>query len=187
MKLTKIDNIDKKIIETLQKNPSITHSQIAKNLERSQPAIGARIKKLSEKGVLATQIGVDFSKDLVSSSLNLVKIEMSITNPELVFDMVNSCPYIINALKLSGDYNIMIFMACSSLKRLDVILDKHFRNKDYVRKIKMDLITDFAAPFILPVDFTIENFDKPDELCGIESCPYCEKADLKNLKLKTTS
>ena len=52
MKLTKIDNIDKRIIETLQKNPSITHSQIAKNLERSQPAIGARIKKLSEKGIL---------------------------------------------------------------------------------------------------------------------------------------
>ena len=187
MKLTKIDDIDKRIIEILQNSPNITHSQIAKNLDRSQPAIGARIKKLSEKGVLATQIGVDFSKDLVSSSLNLVKIEMSITSPQIVFDMVDSCPYIINALKLSGDYNIMIFMACSSLKRLDIILDKHFRNKDNVRKIKMDIITDFAAPFILQVDFTIENFDKPDELCGIISCPYCEKADLKNSKLKTTS
>ena len=187
MKLTKIDNIDKRIIEILQKNPNITHSQIAKNLERSQPAIGARIKKLSEKGILATQIGVDFSKDLVSSSLNLVKIEMSITSPQIVFDMVDSCPYIINALKLSGDYNIMIFMACSSLKRLDIILDKHFINKDYVRKIKMDLITDFAAPFILPVDFTIENFDKPDELCNITSCPYCETADQKNIKLKSVS
>ena len=144
MKLTKIDDIDKRIIEILQKNPSITHSQIAKNLARSQPAIGARIKKLSEKGILATQIGVDFSKDLVSSSLNLVKIEMSITNPKVVFDMVNFCPYIINALKLSGDYNIMIFMACSSLKRLDIILDKHFRNKDYVRKIKK-LLSDKKA------------------------------------------
>ena len=187
MKLSKLDEIDKKIIETLQKNPSITHSQIAKNLERSQPAIGARIKKLSDKGILATQIGVDFSKDLVSSSLNLVKIEMSITQPQVVFDMVNFCPYIINALKLSGDYNIMIFMACSSLKRLDIILDKHFRNKEFVKKIKMDLITDFADPFILPVDFTIENFDKPDELCGIESCPDCEKADAKKTKLKSTS
>ncbi len=112
---------------------------------------------------------------------------MSITKPQIVFDMVNFCPYIINAIKLSGDYNIMIFMACSSLKRLDIILDKHFRNKDYVRKIKMDLITDFAAPFILPVDFTIENFDKPDELCAIESCPYCEKADSENIKIKSTS
>ncbi len=177
MKLTKIDAIDKKIIEILQKEPSITHSQIAKRLERSQPAIGARIKKLSEKGILATQIGVDFSKDLVSSSLNLVKIEIAITKPQTVFEMVKYCPYIINALKMSGDYNMMIFMACSSLKRLDVILDKHFRNKEYVKKIKMDLITDFAMPFILPVDFTIENFEKPDELCDISTCPFCESLE----------
>ena len=46
----------------LQDDPSITHSQIAKELSRSQPAIGARIKKLTEHGILATQIGVDFKK-----------------------------------------------------------------------------------------------------------------------------
>ena len=31
------------------------------------------------------------------------------------------------------------------------------------------------------------NFDKPDEICVIESCPYCEKADSKKIKLKSTS
>ena len=55
-----LDNIDKSIIALLQENPAITHSDIAKKLNRSQPAIGARIKKLNDKGILDTQIGVNF-------------------------------------------------------------------------------------------------------------------------------
>ncbi|MHA1618079.1 MAG: Lrp/AsnC family transcriptional regulator, partial [Promethearchaeota archaeon] len=74
--LSKLDDIDKSIIKILQDDPNITHSQIAKELSRSQPAIGARIKKLTEKGILATQIGVDFSNPEINSSLNLVKVEM---------------------------------------------------------------------------------------------------------------
>ncbi|MHA1521107.1 MAG: Lrp/AsnC family transcriptional regulator [Promethearchaeota archaeon] len=172
--LSKLDDIDKSIIKILQDDPNITHSQIAKELSRSQPAIGARIKKLTEKGILATQIGVDFSNPEINSSLNLVKVEMGTTRPEDVFAMTDACPYIINALKISGEYNIMMFMACSSLKRLDTILDRHFRNKDFVRKIRMDLITSYAHPFILPVNFNTENFDHPDDPCSETTCPSCE-------------
>lgn len=182
--ITKIDDIDKAIIDMLQKNPSITHSQIAKELDRSQPAIGARIKKLTESGILATQIGVDFSNPDVNSVLNLVKVEMTTTNPEDVFALSKVCPYIINALKMSGEYNILMFMACSSLKRLDTILDRHFRNKEYVRKIRMDLITSYAHPLILPVDFTAENFENPDDPCNVTTCPHCE-AILAKHKSKT--
>lgn len=174
--LSKIDDIDKSIIKMLQEDPGITHSQIAKELDRSQPAIGARIKKLMEKGILATQIGVDFSNPEINSTLNLVKVEMTTTRPEDVFSMAEVCPYIINSLKISGEYNILMFMACSSLKRLDTIIDRHFRNKEYVRKIRMDLITNFAHPFILPVNFNAENFEKPDDPCSVSTCPHCETA-----------
>jgi Lrp/AsnC family transcriptional regulator, leucine-responsive regulatory protein len=183
MSLSKLDDIDKSIIRILQKDPSVTHSQIAKELDRSQPAIGARIKKLSEKGILATQIGVDFSNPEISASLNLVKVEMTTTRPEEVFEMAKVCPYIINTLKISGEYNILMFMACSSLKRLDMILDRHFRNKEHVRRIRMDLITSYSLPFILPVNFNSENFERPDDPCGENSCPHCEvRATVKSKK-----
>ncbi|TFH31180.1 MAG: Lrp/AsnC family transcriptional regulator [Promethearchaeota archaeon] len=172
--MKKLDDIDKSIIKILQGDPGITHSQIAKELDRSQPAIGARIKKLMDKGILATQVGVDFSNPEINSALNLVKVEMGTTRPEDVFAMAEVCPYIINALKISGEYNILLFMACSSLKRLDTILDRHFRNKDFVRKIRMDLITSYAHPFILPVNFDTENFEDPEDPCNITTCPHCE-------------
>ncbi|UYP45710.1 hypothetical protein NEF87_001995 [Candidatus Lokiarchaeum ossiferum] len=173
MKITKLDEIDKQLIQMLQADSNITHSEIAKKLDRSQPAIGARIKKLTEQGILATQIGVDFSKTEISSMLNLVKVEMTTSKPEVVFDIAQHCPYIINALKMSGEYNVLLFMACSRLKRLDIILDRHFRNQPYVKKIRMDIITSYAKEFVLPVDFESENFDSPDDQCHVSNCPYC--------------
>lgn len=172
---TIMDEIDKEIIAILQKDPGITHSQIAKQLNRSQPAVGARIKKLSELGILATQVGVDFSK---VTDFNLVKVEIVCSKPELIMDMPTFCPYAIQALKISGNFNILLFMACSSLKRLDIIIDRHFRTKEWISNIKMDLITQFAKPFVLPIDFNVENFNNPSDPCA--DCKTC-KLELNSL------
>jgi len=52
-----IDDDDKKIIEMIEKDPDITHSDIAKEIEKSQPAVGARIIKLERKNLLTKQVG----------------------------------------------------------------------------------------------------------------------------------
>ncbi|MFW9820706.1 MAG: AsnC family transcriptional regulator, partial [Candidatus Thorarchaeota archaeon] len=44
--LLSIDDDDKRIIEMIEKDPDITHSDIAKEIDKSQPAVGARIIKL---------------------------------------------------------------------------------------------------------------------------------------------
>lgn len=174
-----LDEIDISIIRLLQENPSVTHSDIAKQLNRSQPAIGARIKKLQDKGILATQIGVDFQ---MVTELNLVKVELVTKQPEELFNMAKYCPFIINTLKMSGEYNIALFMACAKLKTVDSIVDQHFRNKDHISKVKMDLITGVAKKLILPVDFSNDPSREDVVMCG-ENCPYC--GDKKNQKATT--
>jgi Lrp/AsnC family leucine-responsive transcriptional regulator len=177
-----LDDIDIQIIRLLQENPAVTHSDIAKQLNRSQPAIGARIKKLQERGILVTQIGVDFQ---LVTELNLVKIELVTKNPEEVMDMTKYCPFIINALKLSGEYNIAMFMACAKLKTVDSIVDCHFRNKEHISKVRMDLVTGVAKKLILPVDFSSGPNRQDIVVCG-ENCPYCADKKKKE-KISTTS
>ena len=175
-----LDEIDKQIIELLQHDPSMTHSSIATKLSRSQPAIGARIKKLIDSGILSTQVGVDFK---IVADLNLVKIEIMTSKPEEVFEMAEFCPYIINAMKLSGEFNVIVFMACSNLKRIDIIVDRHFRNKDYISKVRMDLITNMAKSFVLPLDFSVDNFQCAEDECT--SCERCRHGIKTILKAKT--
>ncbi|MFX1386092.1 MAG: AsnC family transcriptional regulator, partial [Promethearchaeota archaeon] len=39
-----MDDIDKRIVQFIQNDPTSTHTQIAKKINRSQPTVGMRIK-----------------------------------------------------------------------------------------------------------------------------------------------
>ncbi len=47
-----MDNLDKDIIDILQKNARITHEEISKQLNMSRPAIHQRIAKLEQQGII---------------------------------------------------------------------------------------------------------------------------------------
>ena len=48
----KLDNIDRKIIELLQKNARMPIKEIAKEVFLSSPAVSARIERLEESGII---------------------------------------------------------------------------------------------------------------------------------------
>ena len=47
----KLDDVDIKIISLVQEDPNLTHTQIAEKIDRSQPTVGMRIKKLEKSGI----------------------------------------------------------------------------------------------------------------------------------------
>ncbi|MHA1340428.1 MAG: Lrp/AsnC family transcriptional regulator [Promethearchaeota archaeon] len=156
-----LDEIDKNIIMLLQANPGITHSEIAKKIGRSQPAVGSRIHRLEEKGVISSQFGLNFK----NAKINLIKVELATKEPEKVFQMAKYCPFVVNCMKLSGEYNIMLFLASSSLKKIDNVINYHFRNNKSITKVKMDIVTGFLKDFIMPINFEMDTHD-PDPLEG---------------------
>ena len=163
-----IDEIDKHIITLLQENPNITHSDIAKKINRSQPAVGSRIHRLEERGVISSQFGINFKN---SPKINLVKVELETKKTDEIYKMGKYCPFVINCMKLSGQNNIMVYLASSSLKKIDNVIDHHFRNRPHVINVKMDIITDFCKNFILPIDFRMYEFTPdPESGCG-NNCP----------------
>ena len=143
----KLDETDRKIVSYLQENPAITHSKIAEHLELSQPAIGARIKKLTKRGIVAKQVGVNFQK---LPELHLVRLNLKTTRPADVLELSEFCPFVINALKSTGDYNMTLFLASRNLKHLDSVIDRHYRSKSYVSNLQMDLVTSMNKPVIFP-------------------------------------
>ena len=153
--LKQLDEIDIGIIELLESNSDFTHNEIAQQMNRSQPAIGARIKKLQELGFLSHLYGIDFKN---TTDLKLVKVEMAASNPDDILKLAKTDPHVINAFKVSGMLNIFVLMACSSLKRLDFLVDQYFRRDPSIQKVKMEMITDMANEFVLPVKFIVEDF-----------------------------
>lgn len=164
----RLDDIDRQIISLVQEDPGLTHTQIAEKINRSQPTVGMRIKKLEKEGILQFQPGINFKK----VDLHLATVEINTKNPKEILDMASCCPFMLNAFRLSGGHNICILLASSKLEKLDAIINYHFRKNPDVSRVSMEIVTDISKDFVLPIDFDSEHHEPNDEEgCG-EKCKY---------------
>ncbi len=164
----KLDDIDRQIITLVQEDPNLTHTQIAERINRSQPTVGMRIKKLEKSGILQFQPGINFKK----VDLFLATVEINSSNPEEIMEMARCCPFMLNAFRLSGEHNICILLASSKLDKLDAIVNYHFRKNPEISSVSLEVVTDIAKDFILPIDFDSEHHEPNEEVgCG-EKCKW---------------
>lgn len=162
-----LDDIDRKIISLMQQNPNMTHSEIAEKVDRSQPTIGGRLKKLIDSGVLKFEAGVNFQA--VEMFLSFVYIKTD--SPDQIMSMASHCPFMMNAYKSSGEFNIVLLLASPKIDKLDDLVNSHFRNKPEIQSVKMEIILETAKETIVPI-----NLDLQDELDpGSGVCEYCKK------------
>ena len=172
----RLDDIDRQIITLVQEDPNLTHTQIAEKINRSQPTVGMRIKKLEKEGILQFQPGINFKK----VDLFLATVEVNTKRPNIILDMAKFCPFMLNAFRLSGTHNICILLASSKLEKLDNIVNYHFRSNPDILSVSMEVVTDIAKDFILPIDFDSEEHSPTlEEGCG-DKCKY-HIAQLKGL------
>ncbi len=150
-----IDNDDKKIIEMIEENPDITHSFIAEEIGKSQPAIGARILKLERKHLLTKIVGLN----LKEVELDVAIVQVSTRDVEEIIKKVEDCPFINYIFRISGDFNLMVIVAASSLEVLESVVDLCFRNDKNVLNVKTNFIISAERNFVIPIDFRIEKFD----------------------------
>ena len=89
-----------------------------------------------------------------------------------VMKMVRSCPFMLNAFHLSGDHDVFIFLASSKLEKLYNIVDYHFRKNPEVDSVSMEIVTEIAKDFVLPIDLEAERLNPSSgKGCG-EECTY---------------
>ncbi|MFX1325461.1 MAG: Lrp/AsnC family transcriptional regulator [Promethearchaeota archaeon] len=163
-----IDQIDCRIMDLIQKEPTLTHTEIATHVNRSQPTVGMRIRKLENLGVLKYQAGINIKV----ADLCFARVELQTNNPKRAIQIVKNCPFMLNAFRLSGNSNISILMVGLTFEDLDHIVNRHFRNDPEVNNVHIDVITDVLHDFVLPIDFNLEysKLDLRKTCCG--KCIY---------------
>jgi len=157
-----IDDDDKKIIEMIEKNPDITHSDIAKEIDKSQPAVGARIIKLERKHLLTKQVGFNVKE----VDIKVAIVYVSTKDVDDVVRKIKSCPFINHSFKISGEFNLLCFIAASDLQTVEKLVDLCFRRDENVINVKTNILIESIHDFVVPIDFQIENFD--GRYCGPE-------------------
>jgi DNA-binding Lrp family transcriptional regulator len=162
----KMDEIDKKIISLVQEHPNLTHTQIAEQVNRSQPTVGMRIRRLEELGVLQFQAGIN----LKITDLFVARVDIQTSSPNEIFEIAKKCPYILNAFRMSGEFDVSILIANNKIEDLEVIINYHFRSNPNVMRVSVEIITDVMRNFIIPFDFETGKCE-----CALEK--FCWKRD----------
>jgi DNA-binding Lrp family transcriptional regulator len=151
-------------------NPKISHRSIARLINKSQPAVGARIKKYEKLGILQFQPGINFKVENIFVAL----VNLKANDVSDIWEMGKFCPFIINTFKLSGKYNICVLLASTKIEKLYSIVNIHFRSNPDVKKVSLNIISDFARDFILPIDLNVESINPSlGDGCG-EYCDLCK-------------
>ncbi|MBY9017234.1 MAG: Lrp/AsnC family transcriptional regulator [Candidatus Lokiarchaeota archaeon] len=157
-----IDDADYKIIEMIEKDPSITHSKIAVEIEKSQPAVGARIIKLERKHLLTKQVGFNIKEVDIKTAI----VFISTKDVEGVVSKISKCPFINHAFKISGEFNLLCFISATDLQTIEKLVDLCFRKDPNVINVKTNILIESVHDFVVPIDFQIEKFDFHATNCG---------------------
>ena len=161
-----LDDRDNTILSLVQKNPNIPQEEIAKKIKLSQPSVGARIKKLKQKGILHAVNGVNFR----IVDLSLAKIDVNATDTTAIINEFKDCQFFVNALITSGRHNLSLLFMATDLKRLEGIVNYHLRGNPKIKDIELDIVISTAKDFVLPLNIDYENKRQTD--CDQE-CKDC--------------
>lgn len=153
-----LDGRDNIILSLVQKNPNISQEEIARKIKLSQPSVGARIRKLQQKGILYNMNGVNFRV----VNLNLAKVDVNATDTTAIINEFKDCPFFINALITSGRHNLCLLFMATDLKRLEGIVNYHLRGNPKVKSVEMNVVISTAKDFVLPLNIDYENKNQID-------------------------
>jgi len=119
-----LDNIDKKIIDMLQKNARTPIKDIAKEVFLSSPAISARIEKLEKCGII---IGYHAQVNPFLFGYNIrafINLEVEPFQKKEFYPFIQGIPNVIECNCVTGDYAMLISVVFQTTVQLD-----HFINE----------------------------------------------------------
>jgi Lrp/AsnC family transcriptional regulator, leucine-responsive regulatory protein len=143
-----LDDRDNIILSLVQSNPNISQVDIANKIKLSQPSVGARIKKLQQKGILYNVAGVNFK----IVNLHLAKVEVNTTDPSAILKEFMDCPFFVNGFIISGRYNLSLLFMSTDLRRLENIVNFHLRDNPKVKEVELNIVISTVKDFILPLN-----------------------------------
>lgn len=131
-----MDNIDIKILKLLQQNSRVTASEISTRINLSVPAVGDRLKKLDNAGIIEKYTIILNAKKLNKDLMIIMFV--SLETPKFTDLFINTIQVdneIVECHYLAGDYDYVLKIITESTVSLEKILNK-IKNIPGVQKTK---------------------------------------------------
>ncbi|HEX7000360.1 MAG TPA: Lrp/AsnC family transcriptional regulator [Trueperaceae bacterium] len=121
------DAVDQRLLELLREDGRASHASLAKAVGLSAPAVGERVRKLEQAGVIR---GFRATLDPEAVGLNVTAFVMIAPQPrkpaKQLVDRLAALPEVEAVYSVAGVYSFMAKVRASSTAELDDLLDRMF-------------------------------------------------------------
>lgn len=120
----KIDSINWKILNCLQKNARQSNTDIAKKVGVTSPAVAERIRKMEDAGVIEGYYAKvsHYETDHQLKAIITLRAFMGRLKPFL--EIVKNFDEVINCYRITGNENIIMEVVLNNQKHLEQFIDK---------------------------------------------------------------
>lgn len=114
-----MDQMDKKIVQILQKNGRASLKEIAAETYLSSPAVSARINRLEKEGILGRYFAAPDLKKMGYHIQAFIQLDLSPNQKTDFYPYIENCTNVLECNCVTGDFAMLIKVAYPTTTELD--------------------------------------------------------------------
>jgi len=155
MSSSKLDQIDRKVLEILQDNAKITNAQLSKEIGLSPAPTLERVKKLETSGIIQSyhaqldreKVGLGVTTFV---QVSLVGHKKQVT--EAFVEQINSIPEVIECHHVTGDSDFLLKIIARDISSYQKLMLEKINEIDEVANTRtMVILSTFKESKVLPI------------------------------------
>ena len=173
-----LDFIDKQIIAELQEDGRVGIVELGKKVGLSHAGVSKRLKRLINEDLIKIRGELNLEK----LNLQMAVLGIEVDGLDKAMELANRfspCPRVAFVAPMTGNYNLVMILACENFKCLQNIIEKTIRPQSGIRRFSTSFTATSFKPTHLPIKTPTKKSDKTP--CG-KKCIECEPY-IKNLCL----
>jgi Lrp/AsnC family transcriptional regulator, leucine-responsive regulatory protein len=138
-----IDRLDRKLLEALQADASLTSDKLAEQVGLSPSAVHRRVRRLESAGVIESRIAVVDPAKVGSGALFLVGVEVERERPELVHKLrewIRAEPAVQQAYYVAGTADYVLLVTARDIAAYDNLMSEMMAANPNVRRFTTNVV-----------------------------------------------
>lgn len=141
-----LNNVDYQILQILSENSRIQWKDLGKQIHMTGQAVGNRIKKLEDQGIIQSYSLIIDELKLGFSYTAFIIIYMKTSNHEPFVRFLNECEEVMEAHRVSGEGCYHLKIKVTSQEQLNLLLNSILEHGNYTLYLSINEIKRRLSP-----------------------------------------
>lgn len=141
--MTKLDKINRQILNILQENSSITNAELAERLGIPATTVFDRVKKLDQKGVITKRVAILNPELIGKETMAIVQLSLnshSGKNVKKFWKAIKDLPEVLECYHVAGENDFILKVMAENIRDYENFLLDKLTSIENIGKIKTSFV-----------------------------------------------